>query len=171
MDFSAGQLQKAERNLRANGVHAAGLLQGDAQRLPFPSDMFDFAYSINVFHHLPSPEAQLRAAQEVIRVLRPGGMFFLHEMNTVNPVFRLYMGYVFPLLKQIDEGTEQWIIPSRLPPVAGGTWLPNTEYLTFMPDFIPIAIQNLLKGAERSLERSAARRYSAHYQACLVKAE
>ena len=66
---------------------------------------------MGVLHHLPGPEAQARALGEVARVLRPGGRFMVHESNPKNPLFRFYMGYVFPVLKSIDEGTEHWIHP------------------------------------------------------------
>jgi SAM-dependent methyltransferase len=173
LDFSAGQLKKAAESARGRtapgAALAAGLCQGDAQTLPFPDGSFDFAYSINAFHHLPSPAAQERAVREIVRVLRPGGIFILHEINTHNPVFRLYVGYLFPLIKQIDEGTESWILPSALPAAAGAAWAEELQYFTFTPDFVPSALQTLLGGIERGLERSALRRYSAHYQACLVK--
>jgi SAM-dependent methyltransferase len=174
IDYSIGQLRKAAVNVRAGagggGIGAAGALaQADGQALPFPDGTFDFAYSINAFHHFPSAAAQARAAAEIVRVLRPGGTFVLHEINTLNPVFRLYVGYLFPLLKQIDEGTEHWILPSGLPAVEGAAWLADVRYFTFMPDFVPSAAQGLLQGVERTLERSALRRFSAHYQACLVK--
>ena len=186
IDYSAGQLRKAAENAgqtaatatdpdanvdgRTAGVEARRrLCQADAQALPFPDASFDFAYSINAFHHLPSRAAQERAVREIVRVLRPGGVFILHEINTHNPVFRLYVGYLFPLIKQIDEGTERWILPSDLPAAPGATWAPDRQYFTFTPDFVPSALQRLLGGAERRLERSALRRFSAHYQACLVK--
>jgi ubiquinone/menaquinone biosynthesis C-methylase UbiE len=178
IDFSAGQLKKAALNARAAAVAnpdttatalPARLCQADAQALPFPDNSFDFAYSINAVHHLPSRAAQDRAIHEIVRVLRPGGVFILHEINTQNPVFRLYVGYLFPLLKQIDEGTERWVLPSALPQAEGAAWAADVQYFTFMPDFVPSALQTLLNGAERTLERSSARRYSAHYQAYLVK--
>jgi SAM-dependent methyltransferase/uncharacterized membrane protein YbhN (UPF0104 family) len=169
IDFSGGQLTKAAANLRQENLDPAILLRADAQVLPFADGTFDFAYSINAFHHLPSAEAQAKALREIGRVLRPGGTFVLHEINTQNPVFRLYVGYLFPLLKQIDEGIEKWILPSRLPVTAGATWQPDIAYFTFTPDFVPSAIQRALNRVERFLERSAFRRYSAHYQACLVK--
>jgi SAM-dependent methyltransferase len=187
IDYSAGQLRKAAENARQavatasdpdTGVGASGtaavearrrLCQADAQALPFPDASFDFAYSINAFHHLPSRAAQERAVREIVRVLRPGGVFILHEINTLNPVFRLYVGYLFPLIKQIDEGTERWILPSDLPAAPGAAWAADRTYFTFTPDFVPSALQRLLGGAERRLERSALRRFSAHYQACLVK--
>jgi SAM-dependent methyltransferase len=177
IDYSGGQLRKAAENARAATATASAtasaarlrLCQADAQALPFPDASIDFAYSINAFHHLPSRAAQERAVREIVRVLRPGGVFVLHEINTQNPVFRLYVGYLFPLIKQIDEGTERWILPSELPPAPGARWAADVQYFTFTPDFVPIALQRLLGGVERRLERSALRRYSAHYQACLVK--
>ena len=176
LDYSVGQLKKAAQSARRDGDgHSAtaplplSLCQGDAQTLPFPDGTFDFAYSINAFHHLPSRAAQERAIREIVRVLRPGGVFILHEINTHNPVFRLYVGYLFPLIKQIDEGTERWILPSALPPASGATWADEPQYFTFTPDFVPSALQGLLGGIERALERSVLRGYSAHYQACLVK--
>lgn len=177
IDFSAGQLKNAALNARAAAPDPSTaatalpvrLYQADAQALPFPDNSFDFAYSINTIHHLPSRAAQERAIHEIVRVLRPGGVFILHEINTQNPVFRLYVGYLFPLIKQIDEGTERWILPSALPAAPGAAWGDEAQYFTFTPDFVPSALQRLLGGIERALERSALRGYSAHYQACLVK--
>ena len=44
----------------------------DAERLDFPDDSFDIAYSFGVLHHVPDPS---RAFREIRRVLRPGGVF------------------------------------------------------------------------------------------------
>jgi ubiquinone/menaquinone biosynthesis C-methylase UbiE len=44
----------------------------DAHRLPFPEATFDVVYSTAVFEHLAAPH---RAAREVFRVLRRGGLF------------------------------------------------------------------------------------------------
>lgn len=166
VDFSGGQLRQAA----AGGVDG-GLVQADARRLPFADSSFDFVYSINAFHHVGPPADQALAFSEVARVLRPGGSFVLHEINTRNPAFRVYVGYLFPLFKQIDEGTEHWILPSALPPVSGASWQPRVDYFTFTPDFVPRSLQGPLGRLERFLERSALRCWSAHYQACLVKSE
>jgi ubiquinone/menaquinone biosynthesis C-methylase UbiE len=165
-DSSAGQLRRANAGQAPADVTWA---QADAQELPYKDATFDFVYSVNAFHHLPTPAAQVRALAEVVRVLRTGGVFVLHEINTQNPVFRLYMSYLFPLHRQIDEGTEHWILPTRLPAVAGASWAVERQYFTFLPDFVPQTVQRWLRGAERALERSFLRRYSAHYQACLIR--
>lgn len=165
VDYSGGQLRQA-RSGGAPGV----LVQADGRRLPFADASFDFVYSVNALHHVGSPAEQALAFDEVARVLRPGGSFILHEINTRNPVFRIYVGYLFPLIKQIDEGTEHWILPSSLPAVNRGAWQPDVEYFTFTPDFVPRILQGPLDRLERALERSPLRCWSAHYQACLLKA-
>ncbi len=104
-------------------------------------------------------------------MLRPGGVFFLHEINTDNPLFRVYMGYLFPLLCDIDEGTEWWIRPSALPAIAGADWAPDADFFTFLPDFTPPKLLHALSGFEAFLERSRLRRWSAHYVARLIKKE
>lgn len=49
-------------------------LYGDAQALPFKDNSIDFIHSTAVFEHLPFPE---RAAQEIHRVLKPGGKAYV----------------------------------------------------------------------------------------------
>jgi SAM-dependent methyltransferase len=170
-DRSRGQLGAARGFLAGAGAAAgaAGLTSADARALPFADASFDFAWAVNVLHHIPGPGGAERALREVVRVLRPGGSFFLHEINTENPLFAFYMGYVFPLLREIDDGTERWIRPSALPRVPGADWEPQTAYLTFLPDFVPSPLLERLGRLERALERSRVRTWSAHYVARLVK--
>lgn len=167
-DLTAGQIKGAAEHAASLGVtldlHVAGV---DA--LPLPDNSVDFAYAINVIHHVIDPDIRARGFAEIVRVLRPGGVFLLHEMNTRNPLFRLYMSYVFPLLRRIDDGTEVWVWPTRLPPVVGAAWLPETRYYTFLPDFVPEGLQARLTGFERWLEQSEIKHWSAHYTAVLEK--
>jgi ubiquinone/menaquinone biosynthesis C-methylase UbiE len=46
----------------------------DAQQLLFRDRLFDFAFSLNAFEHIPNPGCAL---QEISRVLKPGGHVFL----------------------------------------------------------------------------------------------
>jgi len=167
-DSSPEQVAEARRHAASRG--ASVLLEvADAARLPYASASFDFAYSINVLHHIEAPAARDGALAEITRVLKPGGVFFLHEINTENPAFRTYMGYLFPLLCDIDEGTERWIRPTALPPVPGARWLPEVDFFTFLPDFTPRPVLRALRGVEAWLEASRLRHWSAHYMACLVR--
>lgn len=167
IDASVGQIQRALEHADGRGLQI-DLVVADATRLPFPSRSFDFVYAINLCHHIAAERDRIAVLAEIMRVLKPGGAFLLHEMNTTNPLFRFYMSYVFPLINGIDEGNERWILPNALPAVTGARWSERVDYFTFLPDFLPLAAQRLLAPAERWLEASATmRRYSAHYLACL----
>lgn len=168
IDLSEGQIAQAEQYCRANDAQVA-LRTYDGVHLPYPDAHFDFAYSINVLHHVPNPDAQRALIAEVLRVLKPEGRFLLHEMNVENALFRGYMSYVFPLLKSIDEGTELWIRPTRLPQVPGGHWQRVVDYFTFVPEFMPARLLAWLRPIERWLEGSPLRKYSAHYMATLTR--
>jgi len=60
----------------------------DGAALPFPDGIFDLAFAINVLHHVP-PNAREHFAQEMGRVLRPGGLAVIMEHNPYNPLTRL----------------------------------------------------------------------------------
>jgi ubiquinone/menaquinone biosynthesis C-methylase UbiE len=62
---------RGERRLR--------LVQGDAQRMPFPRETFDLVLLLDVIEHLPSARSCL---EEVRRVLAPGGRLILVTDNT-----------------------------------------------------------------------------------------
>ncbi len=168
IDQSQVQIEMAQRYAQEQKVDGT-FQQADAVTLPFEGDTFDFAYAINVLHHVVDPEAQLRVLKEIVRVLKPGGVFFLQEVNTKNPLFRFYLGYVFPLLRGIDEGNERWIRPDGLPDVPGARWDREKHYFTFLPDFLPGFLLKPLSSLERRLENSRFRENSAHYIARLVK--
>jgi 2-polyprenyl-3-methyl-5-hydroxy-6-metoxy-1,4-benzoquinol methylase/uncharacterized membrane protein YbhN (UPF0104 family) len=163
IDMSAGQIRLATRNVGEGVVRLGSVLD-----IPAADGSFDFLYIINVLHHLSSVEEQRRAFAELLRVLRPGGLLLVHEINTRNILFRFYMGYVFPSLNCIDEGVERWLLAPRLGEYTDAT-LVDVRYFTFLPDFVPAPIIRLLAPIERLLERSAARDYSAHYMAVLRK--
>jgi SAM-dependent methyltransferase len=167
-DLSPGQVQQAARNLRSEEA-TVQLCVADAASLPYPDRFFDFTYAVNVIHHLPSGGSLSNVISEIVRNLKPGGLFFLHEINTQNPLFRFYMGYVFPLLRDIDEGTESWVMPGLLPPVEGAHWKAEVKYFSFLPDFAPRYLVRWLSGIERLLEGSFLKTWSSHYVACLVK--
>jgi ubiquinone/menaquinone biosynthesis C-methylase UbiE len=145
---------------RRDGVAAVA---GSALDLPFRDHAFDFVYAIGVLHHIPGEAARRRAFSEIRRVLKPQGLLLIHETNPRNPVFRFYMGYLFPIVRRIDEGTEEWLDPGR--PHVPGMASVGTEYATFLPDFAPRPLMPLLIVLERCLERSRWRGYAAHYLA------
>jgi SAM-dependent methyltransferase len=155
------------REARRSGVVCTA---ADAAALPFGDESLDYVFTVGVLHHLPGAAIQAAACREAWRVLKRGGVFVVQETNTRNPLFRLYMSYLFPLLKSIDEGTELWIEPERWTDVPGFD-LRDTIFFTFLPDFAPRFALPVLRSIERRLERGRLKSRSVHYQAVLRKSE
>jgi len=63
-------------------------LQANEGTIPFSDACFDFVTACGVFHHVPSAN-RASLVQEIIRVLKPGGIFAMIEHNPFNPVTRL----------------------------------------------------------------------------------
>ncbi|MBI1816105.1 MAG: methyltransferase domain-containing protein [Deltaproteobacteria bacterium] len=160
-DYSLAQARAAQHT-------GAAVAHASATALPYRSGTFDFAYAVNIVHHLDDRAGQEQALAEAARVLKPGGVFFLHEINVINPLFRFYMSYVFPLIKRIDEGTELWLDPDDLP-VGDSLRVETVSYFTFVPDFVPHQVLQWMLPLERRLERSRWAPYSAHFMATLRK--
>jgi ubiquinone/menaquinone biosynthesis C-methylase UbiE len=70
----------ARLGARMSGTNAS-VIQGDAATLPFLGNTFSSAIAILMLHHLRSNELQDRAFAEIVRVLRPGGVFLAFEIQ------------------------------------------------------------------------------------------
>lgn len=71
IDVSPEMLARAERKARKAGSDII-FKKAAAQALPFPDGQFDAVLSTVMFHHLPH-KARQQCAQEMKRVLKPGG--------------------------------------------------------------------------------------------------
>lgn len=165
IDASRPSLRHARRP--HGTTRAPGFVAGDSLRLPFRDESFDFAYAINLVHHLKRGE-QERALGEVHRVLRHGAPFVLFEINTRNPLYRWYMRHVFPRTRRIDRGDEEFVHPDRMPLIPQFR-LERIHYGTFTPDFLPAWALGGAKRLERWLERSPIAKHGIHYAAVLRK--
>lgn len=74
-------LEMANLSLEEKGVQAA-LEVYDGLHLPYPSDHFDYAYSLSVLEHMSEPKKVLA---EVSRVLKSGGCMYLAFPNRLMP--------------------------------------------------------------------------------------
>jgi hypothetical protein len=101
---------------------------------------------------------------EIGRVVRPGGLVFVHEMSARNPLFRLYLEYVYPITKGIEEGTEYYLDPRRATDLPGLRLL-EVAHFTFIPDFAPRALLPWLARIEQRLESSPLAPWAAHFLA------
>ena len=88
-DLSAGYLTEAHRRARANGV-AVDFVCADGERLPFADGSFERVWGSAVLHHLDLR----RAAAEVWRVLRPGGVAVFCEPWGGNPLLNWARGHL-----------------------------------------------------------------------------
>lgn len=104
IDLTARAVSFTRTRLALRGL-ASTLRQGDAESLPYPDDSFDLVYSWGVIHHTPDT---IRAAGEILRVLRPGGEFRVmvyHSWSLVGLMlwlrYALLRGRPFTTLKTI----------------------------------------------------------------------
>lgn len=70
IDLTPQSVEHARRRLELYGLKAKDILVADAEKLPFPSQMFDIVYSWGVIHHSPDTP---KALAEIVRVLKKGG--------------------------------------------------------------------------------------------------
>lgn len=166
VDFSRRLVQRGqERYPELKGA----LFEGNALNLQFPDAQFDAAVMTGVLHHIYSRKDQETAMSEALRVVRKGGCLIIRESNLINPLFRLYWNYVFPLTSRIDRfGGENWI-PARYITNLFGEAVESICFFTFIPNFTPRFLVPLAVRVERTLERSPVRRLSAHYLVVLRK--
>lgn len=79
VDLAPNMVAEARTNLG----DAAPVIQGDSDCLPFHDNAFDIVYCNDSFHHYPNPK---KAAFEVWRVLRAGGLFLIGDCAAPAPV-------------------------------------------------------------------------------------
>src|SRR3989338_1942782 len=81
VEVNAVLFKIATDNLQENGVHA-DLRLYDGLAFPFSDSYFDYAFSVSVLEHVSDPQKLL---QEVSRVLKPRGKFYLAFPNRISP--------------------------------------------------------------------------------------
>lgn len=114
-DFSAGMLQAAQRRLRN---HRRGerppvtvVLRGDAMRLPFQDDSFEF---VTIGYGLRNVSGLDGCLAELLRVLRPGGVLGTLDVGRVRnrllrPLAEFYLFRIVPMIgKLLQSGQEMF---------------------------------------------------------------
>jgi len=89
LDFSYGMLSKAREKARKKGLSALYLVMGDVGEMPFKGDVFECATCSHSMYELES-ETRMNALNEICRVLKENGRFFMMEhCKPRNPFVRL----------------------------------------------------------------------------------
>jgi ubiquinone/menaquinone biosynthesis C-methylase UbiE len=147
-DFSMAALQVGQAKLRPmNGTVRAALVQGDAQSLPFASEVFDIVISCETIEHVPDAQSAL---SEMWRVSRPGAKLFLTTPNYANlmGLYDLYSRLRHPH-RQDDQPFDrrQWIPQIRKSVSAAGWKILHSDgtvhQLPIFPGHNPIQLPSL----------------------------
>ncbi len=93
VDLSPKLIALAQANFPGIDFHV-----GDIEHLPFADASFDGVLLSGVVHHLPEPS---RCAEEVFRILRPGGKFVAFDPNRMNPFMYLYRDRSSPFYSSV----------------------------------------------------------------------
>lgn len=78
LDASPGVLEIAREDGAARGLTNLHYQQGSVYALPFPAESFDVVFAHQLLQHLSDPLAALR---EMTRVLRPGGLVGVRDVD------------------------------------------------------------------------------------------
>ena len=84
IDMSDKALDRARADAEVAGLSNVEYRVADAYDLPFPDDSFDAAHMHQVLQHLADPR---KAVGEAMRVLKPGGVFGVTEVDWDTAVF------------------------------------------------------------------------------------
>jgi len=79
-DVSSGMMRQV------TGVETR--IQHDPLAIPFSDASYDFITAVCVYHHVPLADRR-ELTRQIVRVLRPGGIFCMIEHNPANPITRL----------------------------------------------------------------------------------
>ena len=89
LEISANMARKAQQNAQCEGVEdRVEYVLGNALRMPFSDQSFDFAFSNGSLHEWEQPAAVFK---EIHRVLKPGGAFFVSDLKRDAPWYARWL--------------------------------------------------------------------------------
>ncbi len=163
LDYSQKQLAHAKlKGLNNHFIHSS-MSAIDTVK----DETYNFAYAINSIHHLPSKNDQSKTFAEIFRILKPGGTFIVHEINIKNPLIKFYVDYVFPRIRNIDDGSEIWLTEALVR--ESNFIIEQTQCFTFVPDFTPSFLMGMMVKLDKLLSKSFICKFGAHIMFVLKK--
>jgi SAM-dependent methyltransferase len=79
IELSERQIEKAKVFSKTHEVEL-NIQKGDIRELPFPNESVSHVYSYNTIFHMCKADI-IRAAEEIKRVMRPGGLCFINFLS------------------------------------------------------------------------------------------
>jgi len=117
-DINAAMLAEGRRRLVNRGIVGnVGIVQADAERLPFPDDRFN---CITIGFGLRNVTDKQRALESMARVLKPGGRLLILEfskpsLGPAQPLYDFHLLKILPALGQVvarDAGSYRYLAES-----------------------------------------------------------
>ena len=171
IDNSKEIIAQAKINNRNTMVH---FVVSSVNKIAFKDKTYDFIYFINLLHHLDTLDMQKNAIMEAHRLLKNGGMLFIHEVNEDFLLFKIYMKYIFPFTNKLHRGRrkERYLGIKHILDIVKDNWLLcGIEYFTFLPNITPAFAFPFIKKLEAFLERSTKNKFGAHWIITLEKVQ
>jgi excisionase family DNA binding protein len=78
VDISGEMLRELRRKAKAGGIRNIETIESDAQDVPLADSSVDMVCANMYLHHIEQPELAL---QEMYRIVKPGGLVFLADLN------------------------------------------------------------------------------------------
>lgn len=102
VDITETAVELCRKRFQGSGLKGTFLV-GNAERLPFPDEVFDCVCSMGVLHHVPDTA---KAVSEIYRVLKPGGRFIIMMYHRDSILYR----FKFPLLSRLTGKSIQQLV-------------------------------------------------------------
>ena len=127
---------RAARGILAG--HQGGCIAADVRALPFGASTFDAIYSMGTIEHSPEYE---RAAWELARVLKPGGVAIIGVPNKLDPFLRPLLVHMLNQAGLYAYGFEKSFTPRHLRRLLEGVGFRVTAQtgILFLPGWLRMA--------------------------------
>jgi ubiquinone/menaquinone biosynthesis C-methylase UbiE len=129
LDISADMIAVAERNAKEYGLsNKVEYVQSSGDKMPFDNTMFDAVFTNGSLHEWTDPKNTLN---EIWRVLKPGGRFFISDLRRDMVFLMRWFLYIASKPKEIRPGLISSInaayTPAELKDLIKDTKLANCE--------------------------------------------
>jgi SAM-dependent methyltransferase len=116
----------------------------DAQQLPFGEGTFDLVMQSTAFSSIVDPEVRSRVAQEMLRVLKPGGCVLWYDMRVTNPRNLDLVPMTAAEIARLFPGCERHLESVTLLPPLARRLAPSAWGLCGMLEAIPFLRSHLV---------------------------
>jgi ubiquinone/menaquinone biosynthesis C-methylase UbiE len=121
---------------------AISLVQGMAWALPYPDDTFDRVLTSLVFHHL-TRENKHRSAQELFRVIRPGGELHIADFGKPHNCLTSVLALLLQHVEQIADN-----VKGLLPEIVRQAGFEHVEVTAHYTEICPLSLYRAQKPSQ-----------------------